>query len=365
MSPVVAVNGRFLTAPITGVQRYARALLGALPDHVDGAIQVIVPPRRILDARDPSIVASVELDPRWQGPRGHAWEQVALPALVRRLGPNVPLLSPANWGPAALRAQVPIFHDIAPQTYPEQFRRSYRVMADRLTPLLTRRSARVGVTCQTVGEDLVHHFGLSRDRLDVIPVGVWPPFDRWPVEDLARRPSRYCVFVGAHDRRKNLSWLLEWWPRAAVELDLDLVVTTRDSATTRFMEELDAVRRTPRVSVRMNPDDQELAGLLAGAMCLVWPSLYEGYGLPLVEAMAVGTPFLSTDTGAAAELALEPDWILPLEPSHWIDRLAAWRSADLQDLRARCVAVARARSWGAAGEAAAQALERARTVHGR
>ena len=87
--------------------------------------------------------------------------------------------------------------------------------------------------------------------------------------------------------------------------------------------------------LHVDPTDEELVRLYAGALCLVWPSYYEGYGFPLLEAMAVGTPFLSTDVGAAAELAVIPEeQILPLDPERWIERIEAWHSADLSELGA-------------------------------
>lgn len=356
MSTLVVVNGRFLTMQATGVQRYARSLLASLPAHLDGLVLVAVPPATLIEAADRPALDSVVISGRWHGPSGHAWEQAALPAIRRRAGQRAVLLSPANWGPVSVSRQLPVFHDIAPQLYPELFPTSYRALTGTLTPLLVRRCCRVAVTSRAVAADISHRYGADPDRFDVIPPGVGAPFDRWSVGDLAARPGRYCLMVGGHDRRKNVAWVLGWWPQVHAELGLELVVTTRGRATARFGEHLEP---GPGVSVRLDPDDRELAGLYAGALCLLWPSRYEGFGLPLLEAMAVGTPFLATDTGAAAELAVEVDQVLPLESERWIERLRLWSTADLGDLRAASVSAARARSWDASGAAAAAALERA------
>jgi glycosyltransferase involved in cell wall biosynthesis len=116
--------------------------------------------------------------------------------------------------------------------------------------------------------------------------------------------------------------------------------------------------QTEGVVLHADPTDEELVGLYTNALCLLWPSYYEGFGFPLLEAMAVGTPFLSTDVGAAAELAVSPDeQILPLEPVRWCDQLEAWRSADLRELRETSARRARALTWDAAAEQTARVLD--------
>ena len=92
----VAINGRFLTMPVTGVQRFARELLGALfqLEAVDAV--AIIPPRSIIELD--GHLPIVEVSERWSGRDGHFWEQVTLPVLTRRSRADL-LLSPCNWGP--------------------------------------------------------------------------------------------------------------------------------------------------------------------------------------------------------------------------------------------------------------------------
>ena len=352
MSATVVVNGRFLTMHATGVQRYARHLLEHLPAEMEGEVLVAVPSARLYDARElPAIAPMATM--RWHGPPGHLWEQVALPGLVRRAGRRAVLLSPANWGPAVVSRQVPVIHDIGPQLHPEYFPPSYRAMSDVLTPLLVKRCRRLGVTCRSVGDDLCRRFGALPAKVDVIPPGVGPPFDSWPVEDLDSRPGGYCLMVGAHDVRKNVAWVLGWWPQVYEELGLELVLTTKGQVPARLPE---VVHSTPGITVRLAPDDWELAELYSRALCLLWPSLYEGFGLPLLEAMAVGTPFLSTDTGAAAELAVDPGQVLPLEPEPWIRQLRQWRDEGVVALRGASAATVLCWSYRTSAKAAVQAL---------
>ena len=357
---MIVVNGRFLTMPSTGVQRYARELVRRLPDHVDEEIILAVPPADLLDARNVERIDRIPVRPTWQGPRGHAWEQAVLPAIFRRAtgkrsaaSRDGVLFSPANWGPVTIRQQVVLIHDIGPKLHPEFFPRPYRAIADILTPMLVRRCAGLGVSCPTVAEDLERAYGADPARISIIPPGVGGRL----AERRKSAPGsrRYCLAVGAHDRRKNIGWLLEWWPEAHRDLGLELIITRRAAASARFD---DPLAKVPGVTVRLDPSDDELAALYEDALCLLWPSLYEGFGLPLLEAMALGTPFLASDTGAAAQLAVDAGQVLPLVADRWIDQLRRCRETP-QALRDASADVARTWTWDAGAAAAAIALGRA------
>jgi glycosyltransferase involved in cell wall biosynthesis len=353
--PVVAVNGRFLTMTATGVQRYAHEILRQLRAHLEAELRVIVPPNRVLEGDDPE-VGEIVVTGRWHGVRGHLWEQLTLPRLARRAGARA-LWSPCSWGPIAVRRQVPVIHDIAPLIHPEFFTPAYRPLPRVLTGPLVRRSALVVTPSTRVRGDLIERFGLDPDGVITIPPGVGPPFNRWPIDDLERRTGRYCLIVGATDSRKNAEFLLELWPEVHARTGLELHLTYRRIVTTRRLHALEAAP-TAGIVTHTDPTDEELASLYANALCLLWPSHYEGYGLPLLEAMAVGTPFLSTDVGASAELAVAPEeQILPLEPERWIERLEAWHSTGLGRLREASARRARAQSWDAAAKQTARVLD--------
>jgi glycosyltransferase involved in cell wall biosynthesis len=351
--PIVTVNGRFLTMEMTGVQRYAHEILSRLAPELEADLRVIVPPGRIYEGGDPEL-ARVQTTKRWHGIDGHRWEQLALPRLARKAGSRL-LWSPCNWGPISLRRQVPVIHDIAALTQPDYFTPTYRALARALTRPLLRRSVRVITPSARVRGELLERSLVPEDRLDVVPPGVGPPFDAVPLDDLERRAGTYCVLVGAHDARKNVEFLLDLWPDVRDRTGLELHLTRRRLVTTRQLRELDI---RPGIVVHDDPTDAELAGLYADALCLLWPSHYEGYGFPLLEAMAVGTPFLAADVGAAAELAVDPAQILPLERDRWIGQIEAWHSGDVSALRAESAGRARAQTWSAAAAATAGLLDR-------
>jgi glycosyltransferase involved in cell wall biosynthesis len=351
--PPIAVNGRFLTMTSTGVQRYAREILSRLGGRLEGRVRVVVPPDRILAADDPEL-REIGASSRWHGVRGHAWEQFVLPRIVRRTRAAV-LWSPCNWGPVVVRRQVPVIHDIAPLIQPEYFTTAYRGIARLLTGPLVRHAVTVTTPSSRVRAELLERFSLPPDRVLVVPPGVGAPFTSVPLEP-DRRPGRYCLHVGAHDSRKNVDFLLELWPEVHARTGLELHVTQRRLVIASRRQALED--RSAGVVVHVEPTDEELAGLYAGALCLLWPSHYEGYGFPLLETMATGTPFLAADVGAAAELAVDPaQQILPLERDAWIRRIEEWSRGGVARLGEESAERARARTWEAAAEQTAVLLE--------
>jgi alpha-1,3-rhamnosyl/mannosyltransferase len=240
---------------------------------------------------------------------------------------------------------------------PEHFTPTYRMLARTLTRPLVRRSVLVVTPSTSVRHELLGRYSVEPDHVRVVPPGVGEPFVSAPLDDLHRRNGSYALLVGAHAARKNAQFLLDFWPELYEESKLELRLTYRRFVTTTRIAALER-EQPPGVVVHADPTDEELVDLYANALCLVWPSRYEGYGFPLLEAMAVGTPFLSTDVGAAAELAVHPDeQILPLDPRRWIAQLKAWQSSDLTELRERSAERARAQTWDSAAEQTAQLLD--------
>lgn len=330
---LIAVNGRFAGRPVTGVERYAHELVGRLPRRSPYDIVLVEPPAG-----------------GGSGTRGHLWEQTVLPARLRHTGADL-LLSPCNFGPLAVRQQVVIIYDVAPFILPTGFSRAYCTIARAVQPRLAHRSHVLTIS-ERSRRDCAAVFALDPSTIGIIPAGVGPPFEPAP---RPREPR--CVFVGGHDPRKNLDFLLNLWPQVHRELDLELAVVARDASRT-----LQSVRTSEVPGVRWYSglDDNELAELYRSSLFLLSPSRYEGFGLPLLEAMACGTPFFATDTGAAAELAPNPDLqVLPLDARVWIDRLRTAVSSGLEQIRDEGVEIGRRRTWDHATDVLADHLSAA------
>lgn len=287
----VVVNARCFDRPLTGVERYAREVMARL----NGNIRVSRPPHRM------------------SGWRGHLWEQLELPRVVNR----DLLWSPANTGPLAVRRQVITVHDLAVIDHPEWFEPKFAAWYRFLLPRLARRVAHIVTGSVFSKSRIVDRLGVAEDCVSVFPYGVGEAFNRTPspsVADVRRRfglHSPYILTVGSLEPRKNLRRLLQAWDAVgAVSQGLMLIVVGDARPTLRRV-----FVPSDRPSVRWLNDvnDDDLPGLYAGALGFVLPSLYEGFGLPVLEAMACGTPVMCSNVTALPEIAA--DAAITVDPS--------------------------------------------------
>jgi glycosyltransferase involved in cell wall biosynthesis len=295
MAGGISVNGRFLTQPLTGVQRYALNLVSRLP-----SLGVIAPspPVAGYEALDASrvVLAPSRL-------RSLAWEQLVLPRAARdaRL-----IWSPTGAGPVWSRRNVLTMHDVCVLEHPEYYAREYALAYRALWRIVAKRAAFIITVSDYCRERISEILGVSPDRLAVTHLGVDPRF-RPPaagaVEQSKRRlglTGRYVLSVGALSERKNLRRLLEAWKRAQ-PTDATLLLVGRGGLAFSTMTGL--AELPPRAMHVPHVDDETLIALYGGASAFLYPSVYEGFGLPILEAMAAGAPVITSNVTAMPEVA--------------------------------------------------------------
>jgi glycosyltransferase involved in cell wall biosynthesis len=291
MKPLVAIDADVLGRRRTGDETYAAALLRELATIADRERLVAVTRRPELV---PEGIEPFELPARSQVTR----MAFGLPRALRRLRPQLGhfnyVVPPLYRGPAVLTV-----HDLSFESDPGLMSPRDRFMFRTFVPRSASRADRVFAVSERTKRDHVERYGISERKIIVTPNGVDPIFH--PNGSAPDVPP-YALFVGGIQPRKDPLTAIE--ALALADGDLGLVIVGDEK---RGGDEVrSAVRRLGlegRVQFIGYVEHEILASLYRGAACLVFPSRYEGFGLPVLEAMASGTPVVATTAGAVPEVA--------------------------------------------------------------
>ena len=282
MKPLVVIDADVLGRQRTGDETYVQNLLRRLPAVGGDEFRFAAVTRR--PELVPDGVEALMLPARSQELR-MAW---TLPRLLRRLRPALAHFQHALPIRCAYPAVVTI-HDLSFERHPQLMGLKDRLVFRRVVPRAARAAARVFAVSERTKADIVELYGVPAERVVVTPNGVDPAFS--PGD---RGDGGYLLFVGAIQERKNPLPAAE--AAAAVGLPLVVAGPERDA-------ELAASLRRLGADLRGYVDKPALAELYRGAACLVLPTRYEGFGLPVLEAMACGTPVVCFGEPALREVA--------------------------------------------------------------
>jgi glycosyltransferase involved in cell wall biosynthesis len=308
----VGLNLIFLVPrEMSGLETYARELTTALlEERGDLRITAFVNREAAGDRMWQELVPTVTVPVYAR--RRSAWvrgEQMLLPRLAGRASVDV-LHSLASTAPThGSYARVVTIHDVIYRIHPEAH--GWRTLAMRaLVPLAARRSDRVIVPSRSTEQDLARRLKVPREKIDVVPNGIGaPPLSQWPDADVVRQRwelgSRPILLTVSLKRpNKNLMRLLDALALITEERRPLLVLAGH---ATPYEQELRAhsagvgVTQDTRFLPWVPPE--ELEGLYRAATAFIFPSLYEGFGLPVLEAMSRGVPVACSNRGALAEVA--------------------------------------------------------------
>jgi glycosyltransferase involved in cell wall biosynthesis len=223
--------------------------------------------------------------------RDVGWYLAALPAKARRDGVDV-LHCPTHRAPVL--SSVPLvvtFHDLAVLRHPETFNRWTRTYSRLTLPRVAKAARRLIAVSEFTRRELLELLEVPEEKVRVIPNAVGPPFE--PAGD--SEDGDYVLAVSTLEPRKNLPRLVEAYRRASLN-GLELVVAGAPGWGGVRVEG-DGIRWLGEV------EDDQLARLYRGARCVAYVSLYEGFGLPVLEAMACGAPVVAGRTDASEEIA--------------------------------------------------------------
>lgn len=288
----IFVNGHYLYQRVTGVQRYAIELLKEF-DKMEMPYKT---------ARVPALF-------RKKRSTRHIWEQFVLPWQVR----NSDLLwSPTNTGPALTRNQVITFHDLAVFHHPEWFSNKYVKWRQALIPVLAKRVKGILTVSEFSRGIILEQTDVEPEKVRAVHNGVnrefFYPASAHSIQNMREKfglEKNYLLTLGSLDPRKNLRRILQAWVLLQKEqhaFDYDLVVAGGHSANFR-QQFSPAQKGIQNIKYLGYVDDEYLPPLYSGASGFVYPSLFEGFGLPVLEAMSCGTPVVTSSGGALKEIS--------------------------------------------------------------
>lgn len=333
------INGRFLGQPLTGVQRYATEVVRAIDDIITGrggSAEVLAP--------------QLERAPRYKSIRvhtsafasGYVWEQCELPLRARR-----PILSLCNVGPLAATDQIVCMHNANVFRSPESYALGFRLFYRAFLPRLARRAARLTTVSHASRSEIARAFSLAEDDIAVLPNGHEHVLN-WRSEQSSLRDAvgafrPFVLMIGSKALHKNNGLVLGL--AAAFEaIGVDVVVAGGEAPI--FADAPQG--RGANVHFLGRVSDDDLACLYERALCLAFPSRSEGFGLPLLEAMALGCPVVASPIPSSHEVCGDSALFASADEGEaWlemVERLA--RSADLRaELAGRGRVRARSFSW--------------------
>jgi glycosyltransferase involved in cell wall biosynthesis len=278
MKNSIAVNGRCFTRRITGVERYTHEISTRLT------------PARIIQPRNG--IGQIT---------GNLWEQFILPAQIQQ---NEILWSPANAGPWTIRNQVLTIHDASVFDYPQWFKLSFAAWTRLSWKILVKRVKAIITVSNFSRERLMFHLKIPNGKIHVVHNGVSKPFEvqtKKSINDVLEKhriDSPYFLFVGTHEPRKNLRVLYHAWNQKKIGSHKLIVAGIKGIV---FAESISYSGTPDNTKWLGYISDIDLPALYAGATAIIVPSLYEGFGLTALEAMACGAPVITSNTTAFPE----------------------------------------------------------------
>ena len=285
----IYINARFLTQKITGVQRFAIEISKELK-KMDDQVKFVSPVKVIHN----DIANELGVIPIGSS-TSHFWEQISLPRYLKRIGSPL-LVNLCNTAPLFYCNKVVTIHDIAYKLFPENFSLPFRTYYNFLIPKTLQSSRKIITVSNFSKREILKHYKVEENKVDVIYNAVYNKFTPSEKENC----EKYILGVSSLSKHKNFDMLVKSFNKIKNKNLKLYIVGEKNRNLNYILTQGHNVNSNVIFTGRVS--DQELVELYSNAACFVFPSLYEGFGIPPLEAMASGTPVVASNAASIPEV---------------------------------------------------------------
>lgn len=292
----IYINGRFLTQNITGVQRYAIEIIKALDKYLNNndlnyEFEIVCPK----NIKQKLILKNIKIK-QIGILKGHLWEQIELPLYVK----NKLLFNFCNCAPLVKKNQIVTIHDVAVCAVPYAYSKLFRIWYKFMYRILTSRLKKIFTVSEFSKKELNKYFNISLGKIEVTYNGIDHMKNVQPNENIFSKFSieknNYVLAVSSLNPSKNFKLILE---TAKISPEFNFVIAGGTNSTV-FKEQ--GLEITSNVKFIGYVSDKELVALYKYASCFVYPSIYEGFGIPPLEAMYFNCPVIVSNIEVFKEI---------------------------------------------------------------
>lgn len=292
---MIIVNARFLTQEITGVQRFGIEISLELKKLLKDEIK-FVSPYNIKQEKYAKALEGVVIGKH----KGHVWEQLDLPLYLKKYKKPL-LLNLANTAPVFYKNKISTIHDIAFEVYPQTFSKTFLYIYKFLIPRIIESSKHVITVSEFSRREISGFYHIDKNKISVIYNAVNTKFKH--AENLELKSKRYFLAVSSLNYRKNFVAVLKAFNSYSQSHTNEQLYIIGDVRNKNFKGiDISEFVDNPKIKFLGRVSDDELVSYYSNALAFIYPSLYEGFGIPPLEAQTCGCPVICSSTTCLPEV---------------------------------------------------------------
>lgn len=288
---MIVVNARFLTQNISGVQRFAYEVSCQLKELYHDDVQFVAP------SNIQQTIYTESLKPKVIGKyTGYFWEQYELPGYMREIGSPL-LINLCNLAPVAYRNKISTIHDITFVKYPKDYPIRMRWMYKLLVPLIIKTSLKIITVSNFSRDEISDYYRIPQDQISIVYNAVNSSF--YPKRNEQLLSERYILAFASTGENKNFRMILQSFLKVSEQNEgIKLYIIGECQRESEYA----VYKRYDNIAFKGRISDEELISLYSNAIAFVYPSLYEGFGIPVIEAQACGCPVIASNVSTFPEI---------------------------------------------------------------